>query len=91
MKLTPYIFIVVDGNICTHFQVHRQDLGIILTHNLNFPEHIIKIYVVNLWKRHSLQFNGLRQRFSNCGMRTPWEYPTFFKGYESGQQSFKLK
>jgi len=36
--------------ICTST---TKDLDIILTQNLNFRKHIIKIYAVNLWKRHS--------------------------------------
>jgi hypothetical protein len=33
----------------------------------------------------------LHQWFSNCVTRTPRGYFTFFKGYESGQQTFKIK
>lgn len=36
-------------------------------------------------------FSSLQQGFSKCGRRTPWGYSQFINGYESGQQTFKLK
>lgn len=33
----------------------------------------------------------LLQWFSNCGTRTPWGFPKYFRGYESSEQTFKFK
>lgn len=40
---------------------------------------------------NSISNYNIDQGFLNCGTRTPWGYSKFFKDYESGQQTFKLK